>query len=137
MNKFELNYSIDNYIERISDSGIVRSFYPNAISKKINIPLTPVLERLSRLVDDGILELKFEIRCHEGSHIIDIVDDYSDCLNKGNYCTFCGEETYIELSNIAPIYYISESYREFLKKKKRLNTKKTKETQSKNLAMMT
>lgn len=124
MNKFELNNLIDSYIEDLSISGIVRSFYPNAISKNFNIPLTPVLERLSRLVQDGILELKFEIRCHGRSDIIAIVDDYSQYLDKEHYCEFCGEDVYIDLSNVSPIYYINEDYKDFVKKKKKPNSTK-------------
>lgn len=52
MLKYEINNVIDQYVEKLAYSGIVNSFYPNAISKKVNVPLTPVLERLNRKVDD-------------------------------------------------------------------------------------
>ena len=132
-NKYEINYMIDNYIEKLANSGIVRSFYPNAINKALDIPLTPVLERLNRLVEDEILDLRFEIRCHEGSHVIDIVNDYSKYLNEEVYCVFCGEDVYIDLYNISPIYYIREEYKEYLKKKNKMNTGRHKEVYLKEL----
>ncbi len=119
LSKYEVNNKIDSYVENLATSGIVKSFYPNAISKALDIPLTPVLNRLSRLVDDDILELKFEIRCHERAHIIDIVSDYSEYLDRERYCKFCGCNVYLDLSNISPIFYINDNYKKYLKKKKK------------------
>lgn len=132
-NKYEINSKIDSYIERLSNSGIIKSFYPNAITKALDIPLTPTLERLNRLVEDEVLELKFEIRCHEGSHVIDILNDYSKYLDKEVYCIYCGEYVYIDMSNISPIYYIREEYKEYLKKKNKMNIERHKEIYLKEL----
>lgn len=135
-NKYEINNKIDSYVERLASSGIVKSFYPNAITKALDIPLTPVLERLIRLVEDEILELKFEIRCHEGSHIIDVLSDYSKYINKEVYCVYCGEDVYIDLSNISPIYYIKDDYKEHLKKKKTMNLEQSNVKQFEELVMI-
>lgn len=133
--KYEINENIDQYIKKMASSGIVRSFYPNAINKALGIPLTPVLERLNRFVADDVLQMKFEIRCHEKSDIIDIVEDYSGYLNKEVYCIYCGEEVHIDLSNISPIYYINEEYQDFIKKKKKMRSVEKHIIQPKNLAM--
>lgn len=118
-NKYELNEKIDSYVGKLAKSGIVQSFYPNAICKAFRMSLTSVLKRLDRLVDDEILELKYEIRCHEGSDIVNIVDDYSKYINREVYCEHCSDYVYIDLSNIIPIYFIKEDYKNYLKKKKK------------------
>jgi hypothetical protein len=119
ISKYEINDKISNYIEELAKSATVASFYPNAIRKSLDVPLTPVLEKLNKLVDDDILELQFEIRCNEGAHIIDIVHDCSKYLGKKQYCMFCDEDIYVDLSNVSPIYYIKSDYREYLKKKRK------------------
>lgn len=123
VNKFARNANIDAYVDELASHNFIKSFYPIAISKELNIPLTPVIERLNRLVLDEILILKYEIKCNECIHTIDIVDDYSKYVGNEVSCKFCDEICNVGFDNIIPIYYISNKYKEFIKKKVSLKKK--------------
>ncbi|KPU45799.1 hypothetical protein OXPF_05880 [Oxobacter pfennigii] len=109
-------YDIDAYVDQIALRSFVRSFSPIAVSKVLNLPLNPVIERLNYLKDGKKLTLKYEIRCYEDSNIIKVVDDFSGFIGKKLYCKNCDDEIEVGLDNIFPVYYIDDDYREYLKK---------------------
>lgn len=109
-------YDIDDYIKRLASSGKVKSFYPAFIAKKLNLQIKDVVERLEKLVDSDVLELKFEIRCLDDLTILKTVEDYSSYLGKEIYCSRCDEYIEITLENIFPVYYFNNDYKEYVKK---------------------
>jgi len=110
---------IKEYVESLARKERVKSFYPQTVSRKLGIPLELVVIELPKLVNEGLIELKYEIRCDE-LHTLETVDNYMDYLNNDLFCNICGEQIEIEYSNIYPIYYINDEYKEFLKKNKKI-----------------
>lgn len=117
-NKFEIieaNSKIDGFISNLVEDTRVRGFYPGTISKELDIPLTLVLNKMNKISEDGIIEIKYEIRCDD-SHLEKTVDDYTEYLNKYIYCRKCGKEIYITRNNILLKYFINKEFREYKKK---------------------
>lgn len=117
INKFEMNDAIEEYVNNLARSKLVRSFYPVAITQALNLPLTLVIEKLSQMNRENILIKKYEVRCHEGNHIIAVVNDYTNILGTEIYCKFCNEDIYIGMDNISETYFINDEYIKYLKKK--------------------
>ena len=109
------NFVIDSLIEQLALQNRIKSFYPSYVCKAVNLPLNEVLEKLNFLTEGGYIELQFEIRC-DNLDILGNVENYSECIGKKIYCINCGQEVEITLNNIFPIYYISDSYRNYVKK---------------------
>lgn len=65
---------IKDYVEAMARKERVKSFYPQTVSRKLSIPLELVAIELPKLVTEGCIELKYEIRCDE-LHIIKTVDN--------------------------------------------------------------
>lgn len=117
------NFEVDTFVEKLAMKSIIKSFYPVAISKSLNVPLNQVVDRLNFLVNGGSLVLKYEVRCSDDLTILDIIDDYSDILGEKVYCRECNDEIEIGMENIFPVYYINEVYREHVKKNSTLDQK--------------
>lgn len=118
MAKFNANSAqIEDYVEEIARKPRVKSFYPQTVSRKLNIPIDIVIIELSKLVEDGKIDLKYQIRCLNDLTTIKVVDEYKDILEKEVFCNICGESINVFYSNIYPVYYINKDYREYLKKK--------------------
>lgn len=107
---------IQDYVESLASKVRVNKFYPQTLSRKLGIPLELVAIELPKLIENGMLELKYEIRCSDDLNVIDEVDDYKEFLDKTLTCDICGEVE-ISYSNIYPVYYITGAYKEYLKKK--------------------
>lgn len=114
------NFAIDQLIEEIASSGKIKSFYPISISKKINLPISVVLNRLNYLVDGGLLNLKYEIRCAEHLTELEVVDSYNKVLGTYINCHECNDNILIGLENIFIVYYLNNDYIESIKKKRRI-----------------
>lgn len=108
---------IEDYVEGIARKSRVESFYPQAISRKLNIPIELVLIELEKLIPVGKIFIRYEIKCLEDSNTICTVNDYKDSLGKKLFCEICGKDITINYNNIYPVYYINEEYKEYLKKK--------------------
>lgn len=120
MTEFNKNLCIiREYVADLASKRRINKFYPQTISRNIGIPLDLVLIELTKLVDDGLILLKYEIRCDEDSDLstLCVVDNYIDLLNTKKFCEVCGNEIEISYNNIYPIYYIKDEYKEYIKKK--------------------
>lgn len=117
MYKFNVDSAeIEGYVEDIAKKIRIISFYPQTISRKLNIPIDIVLIELSELVKKGKIYLKYQIRCLNDLTTIETVYEYKDILGKEIQCNICGDNIKVTYGNIYPVYYISEEYREFIKK---------------------
>ncbi|MDF2610057.1 MAG: hypothetical protein K0R92_1531 [Lachnospiraceae bacterium] len=108
---------IKDYIEYLARKSRVNYFYPQTISRKLYIPIDLIVIELSKLVNDGVIELRYEIRCSDDLNIIDTLDNYDDLFNKKVHCEICGDEIEISYNNIYPVYYINPTYKDYVKKK--------------------
>ncbi|AWK52194.1 hypothetical protein DIC82_14825 [Clostridium beijerinckii] len=117
------NFAIDQLIEEIASSGKIKSFYPISISKKLNLPISVVLNRLNYLVDGSLLSLKYEIRCTEHLTELELVDSYDKVLGTYINCYECNEDILIGLENIFIVYYLNNDYIESIKKKRSIAVK--------------
>ncbi len=117
MSRFNVNSAeIEDYVEEMAKNPRKDAFYPQTVSRKLNIPLDIVLLELSRLRDDGKIDLKYEIRCLEDLNTIITVDDYNSLLEKELFCEMCGKEINITYNHVYPIFYINNEYKEHVKK---------------------
>lgn len=118
MAKFNANSAkIEDYIEEVARKSRINSFYPQTVSRKLNIPMDIVLIELSKLSEVGKIDLKYQIRCLDDLNTIDVVEQYTDMLDKEVFCNICGESIKVTYSNIYPVFYINKEYREYIKKK--------------------
>ena len=118
MSKFNVNSAlVEEYVEEVAKKVRVKSFYPQTVSRKLNISLEIVLIELSTLVQNGKLNLKYEVRCLEDLNTIETIENYQETLGTNIHCEICGENIKVEYGNIYPVYYIDKEYREFVKKK--------------------
>ncbi|MDU6337425.1 MAG: hypothetical protein E6594_16775 [Clostridium sporogenes] len=118
MAKFNANSAkIEDYVEEISKKSRINSFYPQTVSRKLAIPIDIVLIELSKLSEEGKIDLKYQIRCLDDLNTIQVVDAYEDILDKEICCNICGENIKVTYSNIYPVFYVNKEYKEYLKKK--------------------
>lgn len=118
MAKFNVNSAqIEDYVKEVAQKPRIKSFYPQTVSRKLNIPLDIVTIELLNLIEEGKIDLKYQIRCLDDLNTIRVVDEYKSILNKEICCDICGLNVKVTYSNIYPVYYISEEYREYVKKK--------------------
>lgn len=118
MAKFNANSAkVEDYVKEIARKSRIKSFYPQTVSRKLNIPMDIVLIELSKLSEDGRIDLKYQIRCLDDLNTIDVVDQYENLLDKEVSCNICGENLVVTYSNIYPVFYINEEYKEYVKKK--------------------
>lgn len=114
-NKYD-KWEIDHFIRDIASNYNYTWFYPNLISKNLNIKLNNVLIRLDELTKNAeYLELMYEIRCNN-NHIIYKTNNYSTYLFKNIYCKECKQITYIDLNHIYPYYKFTNGYLDALKR---------------------
>ena len=118
MAKFNANSAkIEDYVEEIARKPKIKSFYPQTVSRKLNIPMDIVLIELSKLSEAGRIDLKYQIRCLDDLNTIYVVEQYTDILDKEVFCNICGENIKVTYSNIYPVFFVNEEYREYIKKK--------------------
>ena len=108
---------VQKCIESMALRSRIVSFYPESVSRKLGIQLDIIIIELNKLCDDGILELKYEIKCTENFDLVNTVIDYKEYLGTSILCKYCGEEFQVEYNNIYPVYYIAKEYKEYVKKK--------------------
>jgi len=112
MNKFEIVDCIKDLIKDKEN----QEFYPIQIAKLLRTGINPVLEGLQTLVNLEILNLKYEIKC-SNKHLLKTVNNYAEDINSNVYCKKCNEYYFIKSENIYPKYFVSDSYKEYLKNK--------------------
>lgn len=117
MGRFNANkIEIQQCVEQLARTKSIRSFYPEYICGVLGIPMDDVIIELKRLVEDGILELKFEIKSPESANIVKSVDDFNEYIGEDLEDIMTGEIFDVEYENIFPCYYIAKEYRDYLKK---------------------
>ena len=84
-------------------------FYPDYITGTCNISMDESLMELKRLVDDGILELKFEIQTD--GKVVKTINDFREYY--GKEITYEGKTFVVTFDNVFPCYYISEEYKKY------------------------
>ena len=109
----EIRVLVENFASRR-----VKSFYPESIQQEVGLSLDDIVIRMERLRYDNIVQLKFEVRCEQDFSPIITVDNYTTVLGKNMVCPECGREVTVSESCIYPKYFITDSYREFVKKKR-------------------
>ncbi|EOU1569859.1 hypothetical protein LTX14_000809 [Clostridium perfringens] len=118
MEKFNANsLEVEQYVHTLASKKRIKSFYPQAISRKLNIPTDLVFIELTDLAKKGRIHLRYEIKCLEDLDTIKTVDNYKDMIGKKIFCTSCGKEIEINYNNIYPIFFIDHEYKEHIKKK--------------------
>lgn len=117
MSRLNLNLClIQDYVDTLASKQRVKKFYPQTVSRKLNMPLEIVVIELTKLIQEGKIELKYEIRCSEDLNRIDNVIDYNPLIDDTRFCEVCGENVEITYSDVYPVYYISEEYKKLKKK---------------------
>lgn len=106
-------YRVIKYIEKLAQNPYLESFYADAISRALIMPVDLVVVELDKLVHEEFLIQKYEIRRIPELDIVATVDDYQELIDTEVECED-GVEI-ITYANIFPIYYISEEYREIVK----------------------
>lgn len=86
------------------------SFYMEYIKKKLPEFLPEdIVCGLERLQEEGIILMRFEIRCPDDSTVLGMADHIADVAGTEIYCRECGQEICISEENICPKYFINRS----------------------------
>ncbi|WHX46108.1 hypothetical protein [Bacillus pumilus] len=114
---------IDEMIEDLANSRVER-FYPTYISKVTKVSLNVAFEYLLQRVDDGTLELLWEVRCpdYECNSVILRTTDLTKILNQKIECVCCEEELLVLKQYLFPTFKINTDFKDYIKsiKKKQL-----------------
>lgn len=110
---------IQNFVELLAFS-TVSSFYPSAVFKYANATsLESVFDYLLRLVEEGELKLKWELKCSNEELIcarkIVKVDTKEDVINNEFSCDICGNTFLASYYNLFPTFEITPEYRELIR----------------------
>lgn len=122
--KWEIKEKIDDAVRVIAYSA-VKYFYPTAITKATNTPLPDAFEYLLTLVQSGVLNIKWEIRCPnlDCLQTIKTVDSLDEIIEEYIECG-CGKEVLLTRDIVFPIFEINPDYKEYVKKNKSKKKKK-------------
>ena len=119
MSKFNENaIEVQECVKSMALKSRMISFYPEAISRKLSIQLDLTIIELNKLCETGIIDLKYEIKCLDNFDLVETVLDYREYLGRSITCNQCGKVFEVGYNNIYPVYYITDAYREYVKKKK-------------------
>ena len=110
---FDLNLAeVRNVVNELAADGMTRSFYASYVSAYLHISIDEAVQSLDKLVEDGWLVMKFEIRVSQTLDIIKIVDDFKNYI--GEQIEYEGNEYTIDLGNIYPVYYFGTDYQKYV-----------------------
>ena len=110
---FDLNLAeVRNVVNELAADGMTRSFYASYVSACLHISIDEAVKSLDKLVEDGWLVMKFEIRVSQTLDIIKIVDDFKNYI--GEQIEYEGNEYTIDLGNIYPVYYFGTDYQKYV-----------------------
>jgi hypothetical protein len=78
---------------KLANSSVIKSFYSTLVAKRLKLSLTEVETELNQMVQEGLIQKKFELLCHN-EHCLRVLDVKG---NKEEFksvydCSFCGEE---------------------------------------------
>lgn len=103
---------VKEYIKKLALKKHLQFFYATEVANHLSLPLEECFKELDKLVSEEILHIRYEIRTIPELDVIDIVDDYSNIVNKT--MLYEDEEYEISYENIFPIYYIDENFKKFV-----------------------
>ena len=110
---FDLNLAeVRDIVNELAADGMTRSFYASYVSDYLHISMDETVQYLDKLVEDGWLVMKFEIRVSQTLDIIKIVDDFTKYI--GEQIEYEGNEYTIDLGNIDPVYYFGVDYQKYV-----------------------
>lgn len=110
---FDLNLAeVRDIVNELAADGMTRSFYASYVSDYLHISMDETVQYLDKLVEDGWLVMKFEIRVSQTLDIIKIVDDFTKYI--GEQIEYEGNEYTIDLGNIYPVYYFGVDYQKYV-----------------------
>lgn len=112
------NQMVRDYVEKLAAKPRLISFYATEISNSLSITIEESFEELNKLVKEGILNIKYEIRTIPGLDKIETVTEFQKII--GKKIEYDGMEYIIMYENIFPVYFIDENFKDYLK-----NTKKS------------
>ena len=115
MNFFE----IDTYIGELATLENLDSFYPQMVSRRLNIPLELVMVGLLKCVENKKLVLEYEIRCLDDFNTIKTLSSINEIIGEYIECTTCGEDFQVSYANIFPKFLIDTDYKSIIKKKQK------------------
>ena len=78
-------FMIQDYIVLLAQKE-EKVFYPQTISRILDIPMDLVVTELNKLISEGLICLKYQIRCNNDLHTLCEVDDFNNILNNSIYC---------------------------------------------------
>lgn len=107
------NQMVRDYVEILANKPRLLSFYATEISNSLSITIEESFEELNKLVTEGILNIKYEIRTIPGLNKIDTVTEYQEII--GKKIEYEGIEYIIMYENIFPVYFIDEGFKNYLK----------------------
>lgn len=110
---------IQNFVELLAFS-TVSSFYPTAVLKYVNTTsLESVFNYLLRLVEEGELRLKWELKCSNEELMcarkITRVYNKEDVIGNEFNCDICGNTFLASYYNLFPTFEITTEYRKLVR----------------------
>ncbi len=119
MSGFNTNaVEIEEYIREMAKKDRIKAFYPQTISRKLNIPIDIVWAQLMTLSNQGgRIHLQYEVKCLEDLNTLTTVEECKAIIGKELTCEICGERIEVTYNNLYPIFRIDEEYKRCVKKK--------------------
>jgi len=117
--------AIEKVVEQIANCHMIKRFYPTIIAKRSGMPLDKVFKYLMDFVDDGMLILKWEIRCSD-YNCARTVRTVSKIPKDGTIVDcICGDEVEVTIDNVFPVFEVSLDYRDSIGQEKKELKKKS------------
>ena len=103
--------AVEKVVSEIAACPMIKKFYPTIIAKRAHVPLEISFRYLLDFVKQGMLTIKWEVRCieYDCARTVITMDNipadgsYEDCP--------CGDEVEINTDNLFPVFLIMPEYR--------------------------
>lgn len=84
---------IREHVLKLANSSVVKGFYSSGVSKRLNVPLIEVEEELRKMVEERLVQKKYQLLCHNG-HCLRVLDTKKERneFQQEYECQYCGEE---------------------------------------------
>lgn len=121
MQDYQIKRKISQFVDTVAFSRI-KQFYPSAAAKYAQVPLNVAFEALLRLVIDGELNLKWELRCPNYHCVrrIALSNDQTKAYNSVS-CPYCGTEFEAMPSDCFPVFEATEQFKADIYEEKKTN----------------
>lgn len=91
---------VKEYINQKIKQKKVKSFYVYGIITKFNIEFSEAFAILNELCKEGLLTIKYEIRCLNDLSVLITLGDFDSFIGSEITCYECGENITITIDNI-------------------------------------